>query len=81
MRLVLLAIILLLALTLVNALMLRHDMRVFHHSNYAPIHLGVRRESHYGWDLFIWREIGAFFITAVLYGIVASLVRKRKIRE
>ncbi len=81
MRLILLAFIFLLILTLVNALMLRHDMLAFHHTNYAPIHLGIRRESHYGWDLFVWREIAAIFITFIAYGVVASFTQKRKIHE
>jgi hypothetical protein len=80
MRLVLLAIILLLALTLANALMLRHDMQAFHATNIAPVHLGIKRESHYGWDLFVWREIAAVFITFILYGIVASFGQKHKLR-
>jgi hypothetical protein len=80
MRLVMLAFIFLLALTLINAIMLRHDMLAFHHTNYAPVHLGIRRESHYGWDLFVWREIAAVFITFIVYGVAASLTRKKKVR-
>lgn len=80
MRLVMLAIIFLLALTLVNALMRADEMNAFHNSNWAPLHLGLRRERHYGWDLFIWREIAAIFITMLLYGIAASLRMKGKAR-
>jgi hypothetical protein len=81
MRLILLAVILLLALTLVNALMFRQEMLAFHHTNWVPVHLGIKRESRYGWDLFIWREIAAIVVTAVAYGIAASLTQKRTVRR
>lgn len=76
MRLLMLAIIFLLVLTFANALLLRHDLLYMHNMNWAPVHLGIRRERHYGWDLFVWREIGAIFITMLLFGTVASLRSK-----
>jgi hypothetical protein len=79
-RLLMLAIVFLLVLTLVNALMLKHDLLWLHNMNWAPVHLGIRRERHYGWDLFVWREIGALFITMLLFGAIASLRAKRSTR-
>jgi hypothetical protein len=33
--------------------------------------------SHNEWNRFVWREIGAFVITAVMYGVIVSLGRRR----
>ncbi len=77
MRLVLLAIILLLALTLANALILRHDLQLAAAENYIGTSGLVQpTPSHNEWNRFVWREIGAFAITAVMYGTVASLGRR-----
>ena len=76
MRRVMVALILLLALTLVNAVLLRQELHAFHETNFSPVHLGIRRESHYGWDMFVWREIAAVFITFIFYGIIVSLTNR-----
>jgi hypothetical protein len=78
MRLILLAIILLLGLTLANALMLRHDLQMAAAENYLGTSGLVQPvPSHNEWNRFVWREIGAFVITAVMYGVVVSLGRRR----
>ena len=77
MRLILLAILLLLALTLANALILRHDLRVAAAENYVGTSELVQpKPTHDEWNGFVWREIGALFITAAMYGTVASLGRR-----
>lgn len=76
MRLILLAVILLLGLTLANAFVMRQESRDAAAHSYAPLQLGQHRMKHYEWDAFIWREIGAVAFTAVLYGGVAALGRR-----
>lgn len=76
MRLLLLAIVLLLGLTLANAFILRNEQRMAAARNYAALDLSQRTTTHYEWDAFIWREIGAIAITGLLYGGVASLGRR-----
>jgi hypothetical protein len=72
-----LAIILLLALTLANALMLRRDLQIAASENYLGTSGVVQpTPAHNEWNRFVWREIGAFVITAVMYGVVVSLGRR-----
>jgi hypothetical protein len=78
MRLILLAIILLLCLTLANAFILRNDLRLAAAENYVGTSGVVQNTpSHNEWNRFVWREIGAFVITAVMYGVIVSLGRRR----
>ena len=77
MRLIMLAIILLLGLTLANAFILRHDLQMAAAENYVGTSGLVQpTPSHNEWNHFVWREVGAFVITAVLYGGVASLGKR-----
>lgn len=80
MRLALLALILLLGLTLANAFIYRNEVRANQGRAYAPVQLSQRRMNHYEWDAFVWREIGAIVLTAVVYGAVASLGRSNQLR-
>ena len=73
MRLLLLAVILLLGLTLANSLLYRHDLDRLSSSVYQPVHLREHWTAHAALDNAIWREIGAIVVTAVLYGTVAAL--------
>jgi hypothetical protein len=78
MRLVLISIILLLALTLANAFILRRDMQLAAAENYVGTSGLVQdRPIHNEWNRFVWREIGAVVITAVFYGGMASMRRRR----
>ena len=81
MRLALLAFILLLGLTLANAYVYRNGVRANNGRAYAPVQISQRRTNHYEWDAFVWREIGAIVLTAVLYGAVASLGRSTQLRK
>ncbi len=75
-----LALILLLGLTLANAFVYRNGVRVNDARGYAPVQISQQRTNHYEWDAFVWREIGAIVLTAVLYGAVASLGRSNQLR-
>jgi hypothetical protein len=78
MRLAMLAILLLLGLTLANAFMLRRDLQMAAAQNYIGTSAIVQpTPAHNEWNRFVWREIGAFVITALMYGGVASLGRRR----
>lgn len=78
MRLIMLAIILLLGLTLANALILRNDLRMAAAQNYVGTSELVQpTPSHNEWNRFVFREIGAFVITVLMYGGVISLGRRR----
>jgi hypothetical protein len=76
MRLTLLGIIFALILTLANAYVYRKNVKFAIAHDYAPLQLTQRRETHYEWDMFIWREIGAIIVTSVLFGIIASTGRR-----
>lgn len=80
MRLTLLGIIFALILTLVNAYMYRKNVQFATAHDYAPLQLNQRRETHYEWDLFVWREIGALVVTIVTFGAIAQ-VGKRESRR
>jgi len=81
MRLALLGLIFLLVLTLGNALLLRRDQHRATASDYAPLQLRLHRETHYEWDAFIWREIGAIVVTAVIFGGISTVARpERRLR-
>jgi hypothetical protein len=67
MRLTLLAIIFLLILTLANAFLYRKGVRLASAHDFAPVQLTQHRSQHYEWDAFVWREIGAIVVTAVLF--------------
>lgn len=73
MRLLLLALIFLLALTLGNAVLMKHEKSSVAAHDYAPIQITQSHARKYEWDAFIWREIGVIVITAVLFGGIASL--------
>ncbi len=75
MRLVLLAAILFLGLTLANAFAYRADLDRLASSAYVPVHLRQHWSAHAALDNAIWREIGAIVVTAVLYGAVTGLGR------
>ena len=80
MRLALLALILLLGLTLANAFVYREGVLTNDGRAYAVVQLSQHRMNHYEWDAFVWREIGAVVLTAVIYGAVASLGRSNQLR-
>lgn len=75
MRLLLLALIFLLALTLGNALLMKREQSDVAAHDYAPIQITQSHAHKYEWDAFIWREIGALVLTAVVFGGAASLRR------
>jgi len=68
MRLTMLAIIFALMLTLINAYMYRRNEKFATAHDYSALQLNQTRMTHYEWDAFIWREIGAIAITIVLFG-------------
>ncbi len=70
MRLTLLGLIFLLVLTLVNAYLFRKGSQFIGAHDYAPVQLNQQRASHYEWDAFIWREIGAVVVTVVVFGAI-----------
>ena len=75
MRLALLALIFLLLLTLGNAMLYRRSEHFATAHDAAPLQLTQARETHYEWDAFVWREIGAVVVTALLFGAIASAGR------
>lgn len=76
MRLILLALIFLLILTLGNAWLMKRERAAVTAHDYAPVQITQPHARKYEWDAFIWREIGALVITVLVFGTVASL-RKR----
>lgn len=80
MRLALLALILLLGLTLANAFLYRNGVRANAARAYTPVQISAHRTNHDEWDAFVWREIGAIVLTALLYGAAASLGRSNQLR-
>jgi hypothetical protein len=74
-RLLLLAFIFFLALTLVNAFWLNRERAAVASHDYAPVQITQAHARKYEWDAFVWREIGALVITVVVFGFVASLRR------
>ncbi len=76
----LLGIIFALILTLANAYMYRNNVRFATAHDYAPLQLNQKRETHYEWDLFVWREIGAIVVTILIFGAIAH-VGKRESRR
>ena len=73
MRLLLLAVIFLLALTLGNAVLMKREKANVATHDFAPFQITQPHARKYEWDAFIWREIGALILTVVLFGGVASL--------
>ncbi len=73
MRLLLLAFIFLLVLTLGNAWLMRREQASLTARDYAPLQLTQRHADKYEWDAFIWREIGALVVTVVVFGAIAAV--------
>lgn len=73
MRLLLLALIFLLLLTLGNAWLMQRERRFATDHDYATIQLTQRSSDKYEWDAFTWREISAFVITVLVFGGIASI--------
>jgi hypothetical protein len=80
-RLTLLAVILFLALTLANAMLMRSTQQFVAGHDYAPFQLTQHNAAHYEWDEFIAREVLAAAFTALLYGVVAGLGTRRTARR
>ncbi len=76
-----LGIIFLLILTLGNALLLHANSTFANAHDFAIFQLTQRRQTHYEWDAFLVREIIAVIVTAVLFGGIATLVSKRRLRR
>jgi hypothetical protein len=76
MRLLMLGLIFLLLLTLGNAWLLRRDRTFVRAHGYAPVQLRQRTAQKIEWDAFVWREIGAVALTAVVFGGIASVTRR-----
>ncbi len=75
MRLLLLGFIFLLLLTLGNAWLFQREQQHAAGSSYAPVQLEQPVKTHYEWDAFVWRELAAIVISAVVFGAIASAVR------
>lgn len=75
MRLLLIAFIFFLALTLGNAFWLNRERAAVAARDYAPVQITQDHAQKYEWDAFLWREIGALVITVVIFGFVASVRR------
>lgn len=75
MRLLLLAVIFLLALTLGNAVLMKREKTSVATHDFAPLQITQPHARKYEWDAFIWREIGAL-ITILLFGSIGSLHRR-----
>lgn len=73
MRLLLLAFIFLLILTLGNAWLLKRERSFMSAHDYATLQITQPHAHKYEWDAFIWREIGAVVVTVVLFGVIASV--------
>jgi len=80
-RLTLLGIIFALILTLANAYVYRKNVHFAAAHDYAPLQLNQKRETHYEWDLFVWREIGALVVTIVLFGAIAQIGKRESRRS
>lgn len=76
MRLILVALIFFLALTLGNAFLLRREKTYMASHDYAPVQITQPHARKYEWDAFAWREIGALVLTVVVFGSVAALRRR-----
>jgi hypothetical protein len=76
MRLLMLAFIFLLILTLGNAWLMKREQSYVTAHDFARIQITQAHATKYEWDAFIWREIGEIVITAVVFGGIASLVKR-----
>lgn len=76
MRLALLGFIFLLILTLGNAWLLRRNAQLATARDYAPLQLNSRTATHIEWDAFVWREIGAIVVTALVFGAIGVAARR-----
>ncbi|HET9097073.1 MAG TPA: hypothetical protein VFN37_10450 [Candidatus Baltobacteraceae bacterium] len=76
MRLMLLALIFLLVLTLGNAWLMKRERSAVAAHDYAPLQITQPHARKYEWDAFIWREIGALVLTVLVFGTVASQRRR-----
>jgi hypothetical protein len=76
-RLLLLAVIFFLALTLGNAVLMKREKASETAHDYAPIQITQEHARKYEWDAFVWREIGALVVTVLVFGTIASLRRRR----
>lgn len=77
MRLLLLAVIFLLALTLGNAVLMKREKTNETAHDYAPVQVTQEHARKYQWDAFLWREIGALVATVLVFGTIASLRARR----
>lgn len=73
MRLLLLALIFLLLLTLGNAWLMRRERTYLNAHDYAPVQIRHTRAHRYMWYGFAWREIGALVLTVVVFGGIHAL--------
>lgn len=80
MRLLLLAFIFFLALTLGNAFLMRREQTSVSAHDFAPIQITQPHARKYEWDAFVWREIGVLVFTVLVFGTVAA-VRPRAARR
>lgn len=76
MRLILLALIFLLILTLGNAWLMKRERSSVAARDYAPLQITQPHARKYEWDAFVWREIGALVVTVLLFGTVAAQRRR-----
>lgn len=80
MRLILLGLIFLLALTLGNAFLLRSTASFVTAHDFAPIQITQAHAVKYEWDAFVWRELGAVAVTLLVFGTIAGLRTTRRRR-
>lgn len=78
MRLLLLALIFFLALTLGNAWLMKRERSFATAHDYAPLQVTQPHARKYEWDAFTWREIGALVLTVVVFGWIASVPPVRR---
>lgn len=78
MRFLLLAFIFLLLLTLGNAWLMKREKFDVSAHDYAPLQITKSHARKYEWDAFIWREIGAIVITALVFGGISTAGRARR---
>ncbi len=82
MRLLLLALIFFLALTLGNAVLLKREKTYVAAHHFAPVQITQPHARKYEWDAFVWREIGVLVLTVLVFGgiqaFAGSSIHERK---
>ncbi len=82
MRLLLLALIFFLALTLGNAVLLKREKTYVAAHDFAPVQITQPHARKYEWDAFVWREIGVLVLTVLVFGgiqaFAGSSIHERK---